>query len=352
MDGHDGAGYDGPDGEHDGGHGGYGHVSHSGDHHGLSHDSHGSHDHGSHSHGDNPGNEHGAMPGLFTPGRGPVCPLGFAMGYFGNALQTMGLCNAGVPEVEANNESGVRRIRLPGVVGKGRTLQTLVYPHADIDVDKILEGICSAHGLMRLEASTSAFADYLKDTTPFDGKDSNSSMPSGWYQGATGFTKTFQQFWQIPSKKNFWSKPAATRDNKTHLSVSGATWYFNETGDYESRVAITVSSLPYSDCGIWKEWDEQIKRHLAISWPVSEALYKRLKGMPSREHCQMIRQMQADGERARLLNPGFRRTVVGPDNIVGPAPEVLTTPGPLGRATGSKVLLSDPITTMDMSGKA
>ena len=307
-----------------------------------------------------------AMPGLFAtqtshgPGTAELakagsCRMGFQMGYLSNALSTMGWCAAETdgckPEAAAE---GVRRVRLPGVTGLGRTYQSLIYPHGEVNAAKMLRGIAAAHGLVNIAYSgrdinpEEKLHQLLLDSTPFDGKERNTPMPSGWYPGATGLTRTFQQFWQIPKKGWFpWSTPKADRDDKTYLIVSGATWYYNEAGDHETRLAITVKSFPYTECGYWKEREELIDAHLKVAKEVADEFFARMKCYKPDQHSLVVRQLQASGEMRRLREPAIDLLPLNPDVQRGGEPIVGGGPGPR-RRNGIGGGASDPV-TFDMS---
>lgn len=302
-----------------------------------------------------------AMPGLFSAtaahapngaGKAGSCRLGFETGYLSHALTKMGWCIGDTCDLTATAE-GVRRVRLPGVTGAGRTFQSLVYPHGDVNTEKLFKGIAAAHGLVNIAWTArdinpeSKLHHIIKDTTPFDGKERNTPMPSGWYPGATGLTRTFQQYWQIPKKAYFWSTPAADPNDKTYLIVSGATWYYNETGDHETRLAITVHSIPYTECGYWKEREALISSHLTVAKEVADEFYARMKGYAPGEHSLTVRKIQAFGELRRLREPAVDTLPLNPDVQRGAEPIHGSGPGPRGRK--GNTIVSDDVTAFDMS---
>ena len=283
-----------------------------------------------------------AMPGLFAndashapkgAGNAGSCRLGFEMGYLTHALSTMGWCAAETCQ-KTETAEGVRRVRLPGVTGVGRTFQSLIYPHGEVNTAKLFRGIAAAHGLVNIAWTArdinpeEKLHHMLKDTTPFDGKERNTPMPSGWYPGATGLTRTFQQYWQIPKKKYFWSTPAADPLDKTYLIVSGATWYYNETCDHETRLAVTVHSLPYSECGYWKERTELIDAHLKVARAIADDFFARVKAFKPDEHSLIVRQIQASGELRRLREPSIDTLPLNPDVQRGAEPITGDASGP------------------------
>lgn len=314
------------------------------------------------------GNGFDAMPGLFAANashagdgtdadaraKAGSCRIGFETGYLTHALTRMGWCLGDTETCDrAEQAEGVRRVRLPGVAGTGRTFQSLIYPHGEVNAANLFKGIAAAHGLVNIAWTArdinpeNKLHHMLKDTTPFDGKERNTPMPSGWYPGATGLTRTFQQYWQIPKKPFFWSTPAADPLDKTYLIVSGATWYYNETCDHETRLAITVHSLPYTECGYWKERTKLIESHLAVAKACADEFFARMKAYTPDEHSLLVRRLQASGELRRLREPSIDTLPLNPDVQRGADPIVGTGPGPLrrrGHHTGG-----DPVTDFDMS---
>lgn len=281
------------------------------------------------------------------------CKPGFEFGYLTEALSIMGCCpgDACPTDVDANN---VRRVRLPGVMNVGRTWQALIYPHGSCEAPGILRMVAARHGLVDitlgakdLNPEDKVHENTLKDTTPFDGKDHNSKMPSGWYPGAKGYTRTFQQYWQIPKKRWPWSTPAADLEDKTYLVMSGATWHFAQTGDCETRLAVSVYSLPYSRSGIWKERTELIAAHLERAKLVADDFFAAIKSVSPSEAALMMRRIQSAAEKRALLEARTIRASVAP--VVSNDEPTADHAGPGPRKRGSGVPGNDPITSFDMN---
>lgn len=311
-----------------------------------------------------------AMPGLFSQNTGlhevhapgtvidtdseRECKSGFEMGYFNNALTLMGHCSAGVcPEKPANQ--GVRRVRMPGVAGAGRTYQALIYPHGNCDVAQVVKSMGPCVGLVDIGRRKpdvrpeDTMHEILKDTTPFDGKDRNSSMPSGWYPGAKGFTRTFQQYYQLPTRASFWKAADVDLSTNTYLVVSGATWYYSETGDCETRVAVSVASLPYSVSGIWKERSDLIASHLTVAKSLADAVFLRVKQSPPSEYSVIVRRIQAATELRRLNMTEAESCADSRPAIIENASDDDSAPGP--RKRGGSSATFDPLSSFDMAAR-
>lgn len=98
---------------------------------------------------------------------------------------------------------------------------------------------------------------YLTDNTPFDSAANRTEMPGGWFPGAKGPTRTWRERWQVPpgffERKTFepW---------RTYLEVFGAEWNYGGFG-YETRLNITIWSVPFLEKRAWTyRWD-QITKH-------------------------------------------------------------------------------------------
>ncbi len=243
------------------------------------------HAHGSHSHsvGHAPGATHGHS--------------GWAFGIASAALSHSGVMDSVATRECTDAQIGVR---LPGVVLSDRTMQLLVWPHGLIDTQALFRTIASRHKLLSLSRKTPATVasnrqhKTLLDTKVFDGPGKN-SQPSAKYEGATGTTTVWNEFWQLPTQRAWWS--SKTVDDGlplgSHLVIMGYTWFYAETGDYETRVAITVTKPNTCVAGEWKPVDEDaVRRHLATARSVALELFDQLSKVNSAEYSKVMRELQ------------------------------------------------------------
>ncbi len=188
------------------------------------------------------GHGHGHGHGHEGTGGGAPCS-GFAMGSVGHALSCMGLtegCEDG------GNDAG-RRVKISGSVHNDRSYQVLVFPHGCDDPNKLIRDLLAKHGFRnichqkRMAAPVTKQDATIKDTTPFDGQAGNSPMPSGWFPGATGFTRWHQHFWQLPTDATFWHEPHIDLKEPIHLLVNTYTWFYDAVGDFETRVLLGIT---------------------------------------------------------------------------------------------------------------
>lgn len=159
-------------------------------------------------------------------------------------------------------DNGVRR---PGVVfwEDANSIQILVWPHGLVDVQSLLRRLAARHGLLSLSrscaglVSTSKTHDSLLDTEFFDGSDGNTG-PSGAFPGARGNTTVWREFFQLPSKKHWWDLWPSIQVGPplpSHMPITGYTWFYEQTADYESRVAIMVTDPQTCRAGQWESID-------------------------------------------------------------------------------------------------
>jgi hypothetical protein len=109
-------------------------------------------------------------------------------------------------------------------------------------------------------------------------------MPSG---GQDQFGK---RFWYIGP----FVADAADLEQGVHLKIAGATWYFNEAMDYETRITIAIQrrSRWSPDTGSWKDARSTIDAHRHASVTVLRQWLDRIKSFPVG---------QSDAERRRRL---------------------------------------------------
>lgn len=246
---------------------------------------HGAHSHGSHSHsvGHAPGATHGHS--------------GWSFGSPGIAMSHMGAMEA---TSNPDCSDAQRGVRLPGVVLSDYTMQLLVWPHGRISTQALFRQIASRHKLHTLSRKTPATVAStrqnatLLDTKIFDGP-GNNSMPSAIYEGATGSTTVWNEYWQLPAKKAWWSSKDV--DNSlplgSHIVITGYTWFYAETADYETRIALTVTRPNTCVAGEWKPVNEDaVARHAAAAKAVALDLFDELSKVSPKEHSKVMRQLQ------------------------------------------------------------
>lgn len=292
------------------GHGGFGHGfgGHGGFHGGGGHGhgnegstfdgGHGSSDHGT----DHDQMGHAFHGGAFSAQGGGHCHgHGFHYGHLAHALAFMGL-------TDGTEDGGCcgKRVRLPGIVTTDRSVQALVWPHGHCDVERVAKDLMSKHGFRDIAfirrdcAPGNKFDKEIKDTTPFDGTIFGNPMPSGYYPGATGHTQQWRCFWQLPRKKHWWDELKVDLGEPVYLVMTGASWFFNEVGDYETRLLLTVISRARLDRGKWVHRKDLIDKHLYCATHVAEELVERLQKCEPSTAAVTQRMVQARAEQVLL----------------------------------------------------
>lgn len=249
--------------------------------------------------GDHDGFGHGFHGGAFAGSGGCGNDSGFAYGFLGHALAFMGVTEG---SEEGGRIRGMRRVRLPGLANASRSTQVLVWPHGACDPEAIAKQVMRKHGFRDIAHKKRDTAPYVKtenelrDTTPFDGHMFNSPMPNGWYPQATGFTRSFKNYWQIPRRKYWYSSLEVDVQEPVHLVLSGATWFFNEMGDYETRISMTIASRPLLKHGEWRHREDLISKHMAAARGAASALFEAIRAIEPSKSALTQRQVQAEAE--------------------------------------------------------
>lgn len=288
MDGHDGHGPE--HGGHGGGLASLGAFGHSLDlgsmAASLGHSGHssGSHSHAHHSH------SVGCAPG---PASGHS---GWAFGFVGHALAQMGVMDAAATADISTVKNGVR---LPGVVFGDNTAQVLVWPHGNIQTQHLFRRLATRHGLVSLSRKTIGVVASTKehksllDTKIFDGPGKNSTA-SASFKGATGSTTVWTEFYQLPVAKHWWSNKEIDlgKPLPSHIVVTGYTWFFDQTGDYETRIAISVARPNTCIAGEWKPVGEDaVRKHWVVAQALALDIYDELKQAKPQPYSLMLRKL-------------------------------------------------------------
>ncbi len=145
-------------------------------------------------------------------------------------------------------------------------------------------------------APTYKMDNEIRDTTPFDGQMFNSPMPSGYHRGATGYTRSWRYFWQIPAKKYWWSAPEVDVEEPVYMILTGSMWFFNEIGDYETRVLLTAVSRPRLNHGMWQHREDLIQKYTMCAKIVALELVERLRDCDPSVSSVTQRRVQARAE--------------------------------------------------------
>lgn len=196
-----------------------------------------------------------------------------------------------------------RRVFLPGLAIQPRVVQALQWPHGGVSAKDarclvnprmklraLLEkaGLVDVGYTLRDVAASDEVQRKLMDTTPFDERVGNTPMPCGWYPNATGHTRLWKDFYMLGKR---WSligprvADPADIENGVYLAIAGATWYFDQTMDYETRIAINIKARTKwnSDVMAWESLLPSVEKHRQAAVKVCEQLLEWFKCFPVSE---------------------------------------------------------------------
>jgi hypothetical protein len=371
MDGHDGgvSGHGGMSGAHDGfgvsdldiGHGhGHGHGGH-----GAGHNGGGGHHHGghvtseammvAHSHCD-----HQGWAGSFNH---LEIDVNGGFGHDGSPDAVYG--GAKSPEAEALFRENVRKaLKDP----QRRFYGAHVVGHGDLDVPAAFITIAKELFMTRVCTVVGSFVpidEIKRQLTDWNGaiplvpidaemmtprdieRRLGCRVPAGYYDGATGFTRTWRQYWQVGALEGFWPfvrRAVFDRGQKTYVEVKAITWFFAEAGDYETRFEMRIISLPVwrfdravKDAGRWyhrgKPWHSHQKT-------CDEILAKLFNVLKHHGPSDLIKRRRAEIE-ARRKPP--TRPVPAPAPVPTPSPNPVPAPAPVPTPSPNPVPAPAPV---------
>ena len=264
-------------GSHDGGHGGFGvsdlDVGH-GHGHGFGHGQDGGHNHGghvthealmvAHSHCD-PHGWSGSFSHVSVEVNGGAVHDGVPVAVYG------GKGHAKNPDSEQEFREKVRAALTDP---NRRFYGAHVVGHGSIDVPQLFTRLAEKLGMLRICTVIGNFVplnEVKYNLTDWDGAVSlapitpgmallltprdverrlGCRVPAGYYDGGTGTTRIWRQYWQIGKRDSIlpWRrKRGYDREQSTYIEVRAITWFYGEAMDYETRLEMRIISLP-----IWK----------------------------------------------------------------------------------------------------
>ena len=256
----------------------------------------------------------------------------FTLGSFDDALARTGAGN------EYENDYGhdaTQQFKLPGVAGSPRDTQVLVWPHGQCDVKAVLRACLIAHGFHTVDhkkrgtAPSTRQDPVIRDTTPFDGQMYNTPMPSGYVSGASGSTQSQQNFWQLPSNTGWFSNQQVNVEEPVHLSVTSCTWYFNEIGDFETRVLLSVFAGHQRIQGLWAERTDLVAKYTARLQALANNIFEAISQYRPTGHALMMRKFQQGPSAGFDFEPSFGTMTASKSTA---APQQALCPG--GRSYG------------------
>jgi hypothetical protein len=279
---------DGFDGGHDGGHDGFGH-----DGFGLGHDG---YDHGDLDYGD--GYSHTDHGGHITSEALMLSHSHAHDGDWGHSFGHMSMdgyndFHTSLEYGDMNGPSVPSRLRLEHIEqAKNDPYRKYFGAHlvghgyanaAEIFTRLAKENRCLGVGgraanFRNVDTIPMELTDWDNFNAPFNRK----KTPAGWYPGANGMTKIWQQYWQVGKRKKWWNifdkDYVWDRTKSTYLQVSIITWVYSDVGDFETRIDIQVKTVPVLDQSD-KQWGFRktpFLEHQKAAKTIVEAMFKEI----------------------------------------------------------------------------
>lgn len=305
--------------------------AHMGEHHGHGPDGHGSH-------GDFHGFSHGWQSDVVAAILGDT----YHGGHHGHGH------GMGLHEFHGHGVSGEvcrgRRVLLPGIATAPRTVQLLQWPHGVYNPKDTAAAKCRANPRAKLcsilkelglvdvgfsvrdVAPSDEVQDRLMDTTPFDDRVGNTPMGAGWYEGATGHTRLWKDFYMVGKKPLIGPRypDKALLETGVYLAIAGATWYYDQSMDFETRIALSVKCrVKYNpDVPEWAGIKPLADQHRELAEKAARLLLEWFKCFPVDEGSCRLRQVIMDRpqpEVGRVIPPPHTvpRELFKPANGVG-----------------------------------
>lgn len=177
-----------------------------------------------------------------------------------------------------------RLLEIPGMVQDSCSVTLLKWPHRRCEPMKHIQEHARRLKLIRA-GETNSFDPrrmdgnkeidkklfYIASKEPFARPESKLNPPNGWWKNSTGETHMWRQFWQWqPSMAPIFGRPKF-ETWRTYLVISGATWWYRESKDCETRITFSVWSKGLVKDGLWTFDFETIRKHLGFCEQMSES---------------------------------------------------------------------------------
>ncbi len=108
------------------------------------------------------------------------------------------------------------------------------------------------------------------------------NMPEGFYPGATGRTRIMRQYWQVGKRpRMFNTLPVFDKSASTYIEISIVQWRYDYPGDYETKLVLSVGSLPVWDeaAGAWGFKRVPFEQHQRAAVKVCKHIFDYLSGL-------------------------------------------------------------------------
>lgn len=197
--------------------------------------------------------------------------------------------------VPAEGSDPGRRVNLPGIARNTTIIELLVWPHGQCNPKEKLREVLARLGLSRLDLRMAfSLPDIEKpaerriySANPFAAVDDGLNPPNGWFRPPTGdrpvgITSLWREFYQVKGCFASLFNPKDKDLYGTFIAVFGCTWFFEKSGDYETRIAFAVYSAPYvpQQHQTWK-WNI-IRDHRIVAEKAAKEMVSFISGFPAK----------------------------------------------------------------------
>jgi hypothetical protein len=238
-----------------------------------------------------------------------------------------------------------RKVNKPGIARSATTVELLVWPHGRCDAKGELRNVMARLGLVRLDLrQSSSLPDIdkiehkLMSANPFAAVDDGLNPANGWFRSGNdnrspkGTTTLWREFYQVRGCDilSLFRKPSDRDVEGTFLAVFGATWYFESSNDYETRIAFAVYSLPYVSTGHGTHKWEMIRNHREAAEKAAAKMVSFISGFSApRSSIEKRRRVRLEMTEPLAPVPPDPFKVVAPPVVLPPAgARPGFTPGP------------------------
>lgn len=184
--------------------------------------------------------------------------------------------------------------------GEIRTFVVHVANHAQPAILAEIERIARKHDLLRIDQFRPNFesVDLLKyelaDWSAFSEPYQHINMPEGYFPGATGRTRIIRQYWQVGKRPRLFAlntRPVFDKDASTFIEIAIVQWRYDYTGDYETKLMLTIGSLPVWDdtAGAWGYKRTPFERHQRAAVKICNHVFDYLSKLTPPRSSQALR---------------------------------------------------------------
>lgn len=184
--------------------------------------------------------------------------------------------------------------------GEIRTFVVHVANHGQPNILEAIQRIAHRHDMLRIDLFRPNFdpLDVLKyelaDWSAYSEPYQHINMPEGYFPGATGRTRIIRQYWQVGKRPRMFALktlPVFDKDASTFIELSVVQWRYDFTGDYETKLVLTIGSLPVWDevaCA-WGYKRTPFELHQRVAIKVCNYIFDYLSGLAPTKASQILR---------------------------------------------------------------